>query len=80
MAFAYFFNRKKVDIIKKAPIVKLMLFKYNYVPSPEIGTQKDCYGKNYSIPSIKISNILIAASLILVPGPNTATAPASNKN
>ena len=29
--------------------------------------------------SIKISKILMAASLILVPGPNTATAPASNK-
>lgn len=28
---------------------------------------------------IKISNILIAASLIFVPGPKTATAPASNK-
>ena len=34
----------------------------------------------YSKLSIKISNILIAASLIFVPGPNTATAPASNKN
>jgi hypothetical protein len=28
---------------------------------------------------IRILRILIAASLILVPGPNTATAPASNK-
>ena len=28
----------------------------------------------------KTSKILIAASLILVPGPKTATAPASNKN
>ena len=34
----------------------------------------------YSKLSIKISNILMAASLIFVPGPNTATAPASNKN
>jgi hypothetical protein len=30
--------------------------------------------------SNKTSNIVIAASLILVPGPKTATAPASNKN
>jgi hypothetical protein len=29
---------------------------------------------------ISISNIFMAASLIFVPGPKTATAPASNKN
>ena len=36
-------------------------------------------GYNVYSSSIKISNILIAASLILVPGPKTAMAPTSNK-
>ena len=55
------------------------LFALGYLPPYElISTASANPSTSYS--SNKTSKILIAASLILVPGPKTATAPASNKN
>ncbi|MEC5166989.1 hypothetical protein RCH18_002738 [Flavobacterium sp. PL11] len=51
-------------------IYKIGLLSINY----------DIYSSVVSKVSINISIILMAASLIFVPGPKTATAPASNRN